>query len=247
LGLTGTEVTRNFSGTDVNDYHDAGYSVIESCAMRIANAKGVPGTAGALVRPRDHRDHPDVLALTTWHTLFAGMASWQDAVWLVTDARGDARHRQLGRTLAGKIGTVRVHGVDYFVDCAVVSLFEMPSSNVASSLPTIASTDRARVGRHVIKSGAATGVTQGIVVDIDYACDVQIHSGLQRAGRQLLVRAAQDGQRFADAGDSGALVVDASNRAIGLLWGNTPQGDGVACPIDAVLAALDITFRADTV
>ena len=213
--------------------------------MRIANAKGIAGTLGALVHPDTQQEDARPLLLTTGHTLLTGTASWQDTIWLVTDARGSRRYHKLGHTLTGKIGNIRLNGTDYFVDCAIGScsgVFDMPGTDVCSLLPNILGTSDAEIGMPVSKTGATTLTTHGIVANTDYSCDVQAAGGLQRATRQLLVRATEDGKRFADDGDSGALVVDASHRAVGLLWGNTPEGHGVACPIAPVLAALNVSF-----
>jgi hypothetical protein len=186
--------------------------------------------------------------LTTWHTLFARHASWQDTIWLVTEVLGVRGYRQLGRTLLGRIGTLRFEGEDYFVDCAAGSCSGLSSTagdGVSSALPAIAGVDRARVGAAVTKAGAATGTTRGIVVDTAYCASVCIDGRMQAAPRQLLVCPVDGSEAFSDLGDSGALVVDGQRRAIGLLWGTTARGEGVACPIGPVLHALNISFEAD--
>jgi hypothetical protein len=216
--------------------------------MKIANAKGVSGTLGGFARFSDACGTPSTVLLTTWHTLFARSASWQDAIWLVTEDLGPPRYRQLGRTLLGRIGTLRFEGEDYFVDCAAGSYSGLSSTagdGISSALPAIAGVDRARVGAAVTKSGAATATTRGIVVATAYCASVCIDGRTRAAPRQLLVCPADGTRPFSDAGDSGALVVDDAHRAIGLLWGSTARGEGVACPIGPVLQALNITFGAD--
>jgi hypothetical protein len=51
---------------------------------------------------------------------------------------------------------------------------------------------------------------------------------------------------FSADGDSGAVVVDAANKAIGLLWGTNVRGEGIACPIAPVLYAMNITLELRT-
>jgi hypothetical protein len=243
-------VAWNLQNADVHPYHDAADSVIESCPMKIANAKGVPGTLGGLARFVDPLGTPCTVLLTTWHTLFANHASWQDAIWLVDERAGRPRYRQLGRTLLGKIGTVRVDGEEYFVDCAAGSCFGLSpaaSKDVSSGLPAIAGINGAVSGMAVKKTGAGTGTTHGVIVDTAYCGSVCIDGRTQPAPRQLLVRSSDGTSPFSDAGDSGALVIDEDGRALGLVWGSTTAGDGVACPIGPVLQALNLTFEADGV
>lgn len=214
--------------------------------MKIANARGIPGTLGCIARSLGPLGDPRTVLLTTWHTLFAGSASWQDPIWLVVETPTSRRYHQLGRTLLGKIGTVRFEDEDYFVDCGVGSctgLSRMAGASVLSGLRALAGTDRARVGSVVTKLGAATGTTHGVIVDTAYCASASIAGRSQPAPRQLLVRSTDAARPFSDAGDSGALLVDAAGQAIGLLWGRTASGDSVGCPIGPVLHALNIRFR----
>jgi hypothetical protein len=200
--------------------------------MKIANAAGVPGTLGCIAWTRDSR----CVLLTTWHALFGRGASWSDPIWFVAGTATERRYSRIGRTLDGKIGTVRFHGDEYFVDCAIGTW-----AGVASGLPSFAGDAVAAGGATVAKTGAITGKTTGVVVDASYCGSVLVHGRTQPAPRQLLVRST-DERPFAAPGDSGALIVNEKNEAIGMLWGTTPRGDGVACPIGPVLRTLDITL-----
>jgi hypothetical protein len=199
--------------------------------MKIANAAGVPGTLGGIAWTRDAR----CVLVTTWHALFGRGASWSDPIWLVGAAPD--RYSHIGRTLAGKIGTVRFRGDEYFVDCAIGTW-----AGVASAWPSVAGAAVAAGGAAVAKTGAMTGHTTGVVVDASYCGSVLVHGRTQPAPRQLLIRSTDETRPFAAAGDSGALVVNDRNEAVGLLWGTTPRGDGVASPIGPVLGTLDITL-----
>jgi hypothetical protein len=110
-------------------------------------------------------------------------------------------------------------------------------------------------GALVKKRGAATGLTRGTIVDIAFD------------NSQILIAPEPPSGKFADFGDSGAIVLDKDNLVIGLLWGakrdrftaggpNFPAEDprsthnqthalkprvhGVATPIAAVEEALSI-------
>ena len=196
-------------------------------AFRIANARGVPGTAGAIGYTL--HDRQPVL-LSTWHVLFGRGADCDSEVWLVDEAQ------QIGRVLYGKIGTVQWGGETYHVDCAVASCSER------SSFANIHGHDTARAGDVVTKSGAATGITTGVVVSVEESDVVTIEGRSFPVSRQLLVRSLDPESPFSAEGDSGALLVNAAGHAVGLLWGTNHRGEGVACPIAPVLYAMNITL-----
>ena len=206
---------------------------------KIANSQGVPGTLGCVARGAD--DSRTVL-LSSWHVLFGNGGSGSDVIWLVDEADGARRYDGLGRALYGKIGTVRFDGEDYFVDCAVGSC--VPSPETPHTLPRIARHDTARPGDRVTKVGAATGTTEGIVVDVSYCSATRIAWRSYPAQRQLLVRSVRDDTPFASNGDSGAILVNARNDAVGLLWGTNCRGEAVACHIAPVLRAMNVTLPA---
>ena len=49
--------------------------------------------------------------------------------------------------------------------------------------------------------------------------------------------------QFSTIGDSGAVMLDEEDRAVGLLWGASPGGYALACPIEAVLETLAIDLE----
>ncbi len=162
--------------------------------------------------------------------MFAAGASRHDPVWRVHEAAGARDFQRLGSALQGKCGIVHYRGDDYFVDCAV-GLLEAPLAGAAAPAKHAVPT---KPGDRVTKTGAATGATTGIIVDSSYYC------AHEPAPRQLLIRSADPGRPFAEAGDSGALIWNEDGAPIGLLWGTTIAAEGVACPIDPVLHALNI-------
>lgn len=99
-------------------------------------------------------------------------------------------------------------------------------------------------GEAVRKIGAATGLTVGTVVDVAYPDVAAIENRVYAAPRQILIRAAH-GQAFSSEGDSGAAVVNTREEVVGLLWGTTARGEGVACHIEPALRALDISLVPD--
>jgi hypothetical protein len=190
---------------------------------RITSSSGVTGTLGCLAHTL-HDEQP--VLLSTWHVLFGNGAREGDAVWLVHEANGERTYAPLGRSLYGKLGLVRVHGEQHYIDCAVSSFLGEPDAAgpIDTHIP--------RIGDRVTKTGAATGTTTGIVIDVNYS---------ERAMGQILIKPLDD-LAFAAEGDSGSLVIAESNKAVGLLWGTNTRGEGVACPIAPVLYAMNITL-----
>ena len=201
---------------------------------RIANARGVPGTLGCIARTtHDHR----AVFLTNWHVLFGNGAGGSDTAWLIDDAGDARRYTAIGRALHGKIGNVRFNDADYYVDCAVGSCID--DSPVA-----VAAYATAMPGERVTKRGAATGTTTGVIVDAAYCGSACTDGRTHPTPRQLLIRSLQRNHPFSADGDSGAVIVNARNAVVGLLWGTNCHGEGVACHIAPVMQALNITLDA---
>lgn len=158
------------------------------------------------------------------------------------ESSGCRRYRRIGRALQGKRGVVRYRGDDYFVDCAIGTL-DLPVDLGWSPVPGAPIAPKR--GDHVWKSGAATGTTTGVIVDSYYRCSTDAGTALgshvhDLAPRQLLIRSNGPHRPFVEEGDSGALVWNEDDAPIGLLWGTTVAAEGVACPIEPVLHALNI-------
>ena len=97
----------------------------------------------------------------------------------------------------------------------------------------VAGTVEAEIGMPIRKSGRTTGVTSGKVTGLDGVVQVD-YRGKSAVFRQVLVT-----DMLSKGGDSGSLVVDAENRAVGLLF----AGSAVTTllnPIGAVLHQLDL-------
>jgi hypothetical protein len=215
------------------------------CGARIANARGVPGTLGCVARTR-HDGQP--VLLSTGHVLFGNGARKGDAIWSITETDGQQTFQALGQTLYGKIGSLHFREEEFYIDCAVGSctslapVFAERSSPETTAVPFVTGHDAARVGSHVRKTGAATGITSGIIVDINYSTLADAGGSRNVAMKQILVRPTNGHAVFSAEGDSGALILDESNRAVGLLWGTNTRGEGVACAIEPVLYALNIVL-----
>ena len=93
----------------------------------------------------------------------------------------------------------------------------------------------AAIDMNVKKSGRTTGFTEGIVHTLDATISVGYGTKTAVFENQILTG------DMSDPGDSGSLVVDQSNRAVGLLFAGSTTVT-VINPIAAVLSQLNITI-----
>jgi hypothetical protein len=124
------------------------------------------------------------------------------------------------------------------------------SSAVRAELETIGQptgvNEAPRRDDRVKKMGASSGLTHGTIADTDFPCAFLYRdpNGRNwRAGfqRQILCRSIDAREPFSEGGDSGAAVLDESNRVVGLVVGTVRQGT-VVCPIEPILQALRVTL-----
>jgi hypothetical protein len=118
-------------------------------------------------------------------------------------------------------------------------------STKITSVGTLAGAQSISLGASVRKSGAKTGLTKGKVrlknlsLIVDYPGNVQaLFDG------QLGIISPRSGQNFSEQGDSGSIVVDDRNCAVGLLMSCLSGVDlTIATPIQEVLSHFQVTIQ----
>jgi len=208
-------------------------------AVRLINARGVPGAAAAVVVDRDGARH----LLSCYHVVFGEGAVAGDRVVASVD---DAAPLPVGRGERGQLGRVTLDGTSYFIDGALVRIEDTATALVAPLLD-VAGVAAAEVGARVVKDGPISGRTEGTIVSIDHYEYPQIAGASYHATRQLLIRGSDPDLGFSVDGDSGAAVLDDQGRVLGVLWGSNALGDGVAAPIAPILDHLQVTLCRGTV
>jgi hypothetical protein len=146
---------------------------------------------------------------------------------------------------------------EYFIDCATARLTAKHTTRIPADPPPIGRRTKilfrgiARVHEFDVFAGRELQVYKlgrpeviGRVVDVR----ATVKTSDQRIRHNnLVIRAeSQKGkneQSFADTGDSGALIVDELNRAVGLLWGKSLHNrtEAFACHIHPILHRLKVT------
>jgi hypothetical protein len=140
---------------------------------------------------------------------------------------------------------------EYFVDCATARMLRHPA-RLAPEHGVDSGVLRGAARMHALdvvggraprvrKLGGATGVTYGRIIDA--AAPVENAAGPQRLNN-LAVKG--DGGPFLAAGDSGAVLLNERDEAIGLLWGRNDRDPNLAyaCHIHPVLDCLNVTMMA---
>jgi hypothetical protein len=201
----------------------------------IANNRGVPGSLGCMAWLR-RTDEP--VLLSSYHVLFGRRCERGDAVWSVGS---HATPRLIGRVLAGKAGIVAGIDPPTFVDAATASPVDATAAVFSATGHAVAA-EHIDAGAVATKCGAATGRTHGVVIDIAYPDLWYWEYQSEKAPRQILIRSTSSDRPFSRTGDSGAVVRNERGQLLGLLWGTTGRGEGVASPIAAVARALGLRF-----
>jgi hypothetical protein len=94
----------------------------------------------------------------------------------------------------------------------------------------------------VLKHGRTTGLTRGVITDVD--ADIQVNFpgfGVARFINTVVIRGLPPTSPFSAGGDSGSLIVDADHRACALLFaGSSAQDVTFANPLATVLSRLRV-------
>lgn len=200
------------------------------------------GTLGCIVR--DNATSQPMM-LSNFHVMCVNDA------WTVGDTMAQPSRVDGGSCPAGLVGTLARAQLTENVDGAVSSVSGRPTSCSIVDIGDINGTATASAGLAVRKRGRTTTLTHGSVTATDYTTNVDYGDGLGVVTFHNQIRivndAAQSAQ-FGNKGDSGSVVVNAGNEVVGLYFaGNSAGTVGVANPIAAVLAELDVSMCTNVV
>lgn len=170
-------------------------------------------------------------------------ASPGDSVWIPGRAQGGNEQDSLA--VLHDFEPIQFGGViANFMDAAVAR--PIPGVNLFRSIPegvgVIGGTDsNPEHNAPVLKLGIATGLTAAHLVFKHMSCKLSFPQGTALFVEQYGVVESQGGT-FADSGDSGALVVNSKNEAVGLLFAKASVGDmAVVNPIGPILTRFALT------
>lgn len=194
------------------------------------------GTLGLLVAAR--ADRRRVFGLTNFH-----IACVDDA-WAVGDAMTHPSRVDGGRCPRDVVGSLASSALSGSVDAALIALApDRPWRREITQIGRPAGAAQARLGARVRKRGRTTGLTCGVVVSTDVTLCLDYGDSLGRRRLRDQIRVTAPEGVFGDRGDSGAVLVDADNRVVGLHCAGTLGGaSGFANPIARVLDDLDVVI-----
>jgi len=200
------------------------------------------GTLGAIVIDKASRNP---MLLSCCHVMCG------DKSWKVGDQISQPGLSYLiqGTNVVGTLARAALGGM---VDCAVAYVVQpwRVAGQVVDIGQILSVTNTASHGQTVRKRGYMTRLTYGTVFDPsaydlyhDYGNGSGNGFGLVTFYDQILIQSDPANPAFTQDGDSGAVIVNDINEVVGLFWGHdTDTGYAVASPIDAVLAALDVSM-----
>jgi hypothetical protein len=152
----------------------------------------------------------------------------------------------IGRTIRGYVGQIeRNFAYDLYVDCAACE----PEEGWRGLTPQIHNFGRLRgVGYpklkdQVKKYGAGTRLTTGIVLDTDATKKATYPELGQKTFyyQYIIGKVNQSDPPFAASGDSGSIVVNVNNYALGMIFA-ADENYAVLNPMNMVLSALDVSL-----
>lgn len=190
------------------------------------------GTMGCLVIDDETGD---VMGLTNWHVIVADEDSATGDT-IAQPAIGD-----FGTCPADVIGTLARSSLGGKVDCAVLRLDTARSvSHAILNIGAVTRHSTVNIGDSVRKRGRTTGLTYGIVESTDLTLIVNYGPGIGSITFTDQIGIAPVSGIFGTTGDSGSVVVDAFDNAVGLHFAGTTSGHVAANPIMDVLEELAV-------
>ena len=199
-------------------------------AYSVSHPKVTAGTIGCFVYDREDGK---VKLMSNNHVIAASNAGkYGDAILQPGTYDGG----RLGRDEIGYLDKyVEIKYAPYYNDMDVaLATIETDYRTEIPQIGFITGITAPKKDMRVKKAGRTTGVTESYVMDTNATIKVEGYDGKTAIFRnQMLIV-----QPFAEGGDSGALILDDRNRAVGLLFAGSDEV-AVATPIGRILYALN--------
>ncbi len=202
--------------------------------VSIGHYTGGAGTFGAVVYDRKS-GNPLILSnnhvLANTSLLENRNARYNDAI--VQPGVLDGKSKQIGRLI--KYALLNPYPQANIVDCALAKpLNTKDIKDEILDIGQVKGITEPVIGMKLKKSGRTTGLTTGEVLAVD--ATIKVNYGSERT---LLFENQIIASKMSEPGDSGSLVVDVNNKAVGLLFAGSAEST-IINPIDPVLDLLDV-------
>lgn len=190
----------------------------------------IAGTLGAFVVTRDEPEK--VLGLTTFHV------GCVDDSWSVGDEFVHPSRVDGGVPGADQVAVLDRAALAGAVSAAGLRMGARPFRAEVLDIGAITGSATATIGSTARKRGRTTELTYGVITSTDATVRLDFGDGIGRRTLRDQIR-VYSSERFGDHGDSGAVLVDADNRVVGLYVAGSGS-TGYANPIEPVLRQLDV-------
>ncbi len=190
----------------------------------------IAGTLGAFVITRT--EPGKVLGLTTFHV------GCVDDSWAVGDEFVHPSRVDGGLPGADQVAVLDRAALAGSVSAAGLRMGSRPFRAEILDIGAITGTAKATIGSTVRKRGRTTELTYGVIASTDATLRLDFGDGIGVRTLRDQIR-VHSSERFGDHGDSGAVLVDADNRVVGLYVAGSGS-TGFANPIEPVLRQLDV-------
>ncbi|MDT7790381.1 MAG: hypothetical protein QOF58_8800 [Pseudonocardiales bacterium] len=190
----------------------------------------IAGTLGAFAVTKDAARK--VLGLTTFHV------GCVDDSWAVGDEFVHPSRVDGGVPGTDEIAVLDRAALAGSVSAAGLKMGARPFRAEIVDIGAITGTAPATIGSTVRKRGRTTELTYGVIVSTDATLRLDFGDGIGVRTLRDQIR-VHSSERFGDHGDSGAVLVDADNRVVGLYVAGSGS-TGFANPIEPVLRQLDV-------
>jgi hypothetical protein len=204
---------------------------------RAVNGYIYAGTMGAVVRDNATGN---ALLLSNFHVMCV------DSNWHAGDQMAQPSRVDGGSCPASVVGGIARAALTATVDGALADI-TASRGHVCEIIEVgaIKGAAAASVGMAVRKRGRTTGLTYGTIDTIDLTVNIDYGDGIGQRTLNNQIGVKPDpahSTKFSDHGDSGAVVVDASNQVVGLNFAGDETGYGISNPIADVLGTLNISM-----
>ena len=215
------------------------------CGVSIGHQAITAGTIGALVRDRGQTDNGRRYVLSNNHVLANSNSSQPgDAVLQPGPADGGTLPTHQVGTLTRFVKIKFSPGTENQLDCAIAEVTNNAVLDEVCSVGDVAGTVKPAREMAVWKHGRTTGLTRGVITDVN--ADIRVdyrEAGVAFFVDQIVVRGLPPTTPFSEGGDSGSVILDRPrNRACALLFagGDAAADLTFANPIQTVLSRLRV-------
>jgi hypothetical protein len=213
------------------------------CGISVGHIAITAGTIGAVVRDSGQEDNGRRFILSNNHVLAnANAAALGDAILQPGPLDGGALAENRIGALS-RFARLDFTGRENTVDAAIAEITDGAASLAICSIGAVNGATRPARDLVVVKHGRTTGLTKGVITDVD--ADIRVdyeEAGVALFINTIVIRGLPPTTPFSAGGDSGSLILDSQGRrACGLLFAGSRSADVTfANPIQSVLRRLRI-------